>query len=289
MMSVPLTKVSLWCVATLHALAILNCSSVQPVQSPIDPPIKNSRLPPSLSDSSHSTHSPASNKPHRPLASPALSIEDRMVFSTSDESGSQAKSMEPVYNFRAQGMPLVDALTLFARINKLNIVAAPDIQGEITVDFHDLSLDRALAAILEVHGYYWERDEGLIQVRRLGTQVFHLDYIRLVRGGSGRNKAQITSGSGGSGPQGGTSSHDAGEIIVNQKVQIKFWEELEAQVQSLMSEEGRLVINRLSGTIQVTDRRPRMEEIATISLEGSPLSVPPSRNSGTHLRSQPQR
>ena len=142
-------------------------------------------------------------------------------------------------------------------------MAGPDIQGEITVDFHNLSLDRAMAALLEVHGYYWERDEQLIQIRRLETRVFHIDYIRLERGGSGRNKAQITSGSGGSGPQGGTSSHDAGEITINQKVQIKFWEELETQVKSLISEEGRLVINRLSGTIQVTDRRPRTEEIAS--------------------------
>jgi MSHA type pilus biogenesis protein MshL len=182
-----------------------------------------------------------------------------MVFSTSGESGSQTKSMGPVYSFRAQAMPLVDALALFARVHKLNIVAGPDIQGEITVDFHDLSLDRALAAILEAHGYYWKHEKGLIQVRRLETRVFHLDYIRLVRGGSSRNKAQITSGSGGSGPQGATSSHDAGEITVNQKVQIKFWEELETQVETLMSEEGRLV--SLSGTIQVTDRRSRMKEI----------------------------
>ena len=185
-----------------------------------------------------------------------------MVFSIAGQSKSQTKSMKPAYSFRAQAMPLQDALALFARVNKLNIVAGPDIKGQITIDFHDLPLDRAMAALLEAHGYYWEHDDQLIQIRRLGTRVFHLDYIRLVRGGSGRNKAQITSGSGGSGPQGGTTSQDAGEIIVNQEVQIKFWEELEAQVQSLMSEEGRLVINRLSGTIQVTDRRQRMEEIA---------------------------
>jgi len=197
-----------------------------------------------------------------PAHSP-LSVEDRMVLSIVGETRSQPKSMGPLYHFRAEAMPLVDALALFARTNKLNIVAGPDIQGEITVDFHNLSLDRAMAALLEVHGYYWERDEQLIQIRRLETRVFHIDYIRLERGGSGRNKAQITSGSGGSGPQGGTSSHDGGEITINQKVQINFWEELETQVKSLISEEGRLVINRLSGTIQVTDRRPRTEEIAS--------------------------
>ena len=169
--------------------------------------------------------------------------------------------MGTLYSFRAQEMPIRDALALFARSNKLNVVVGPDIQGEITVSFHDLSLDRALAALLEIHGYYWKREGTLILIHRLETRVFHLDYIRLVRGGRGRNKAQITSGSSGSGPQGATSSHDAGEITVNQRVENKFWEELETQLTSMMSEEGRLVINRLSGTIQVTDRRPRMEEI----------------------------
>ena len=174
--------------------------------------------------------------------------------------------MGTLYSFRAQKMPIRDALALFARSNKLNVVVGPDIQGKITVSFHDLSLDRALAALLEIHGYYWKREGTLILIHRLETRVFHLDYIRLVRGGRGRNKAQITSGSSGSGPQGATSSHDAGEITVNQRVENKFWEELETQLTSMMSEEGRLVINRLSGTIQVTDRRPRMEENCAIPL-----------------------
>ena len=207
----------------------------------------------------------------KPPAHSPFSVEDRMVLSTMGKTKSTTNSMGPLFSFRAQAMPLVDALALFARTNKLNIVAGPDIRGEITVDFHDLSLDRAMAALLEVHGYYWERDEQLIQVRRLETRVFHLDYIRLVRGGSGRNKAQITSGSGGSGPQGGTSSHDAGEITVNQKVQIKFWEELETQVKSLMSQEGRLVINYLSGTIQVTDQHHGWKRLPVFSSRSAAL------------------
>ena len=50
--------------------------------------------------------------------------------------------------------------------------------------------------------------------------MFTLDYIRLERSGEGRNKAQVTSGSGRSGGQ------DAGEVILSQQDQIKFWEVL---------------------------------------------------------------
>ena len=43
-----------------------------------------------------------------------LSVEDRMVLSIVGETRSQPKSMGPLYHFRAEAMPLVDALALFA-------------------------------------------------------------------------------------------------------------------------------------------------------------------------------
>ncbi|MCA9467389.1 MAG: hypothetical protein KC643_18360, partial [Nitrospira sp.] len=45
-------------------------------------------------------------------------------------------SLGPLYSFRAQDLPIVDALALFARSHRLNIVAGPDITGTITIDFH---------------------------------------------------------------------------------------------------------------------------------------------------------
>lgn len=262
MRSIPSKKVAVFCFGTLVTFSLFSCSFAPLSHPSPDPPLQMSVPPPISSNLNNSVHSNTSNDSRKPAVLPSLSLKDRMLLPALDKPGPPTKSLGPLYSFRAQAMPLVDALALFARSNQLNMVVGPNIRGEITVDFHNLPLDRAMASLLEVHGYYWEGDEQLLRVRRLETRVFHLDYIRLVRGGSGRNKAQITSGSGGGGPQGGSFSSEAGEITLNQEVQIKFWEELEMQVSSLMSEEGRLVINRLSGTIQVTDRRPRMEEIA---------------------------
>lgn len=246
----------------LLSLLLFSCTTIQEAHQPIDPKIDVSAPYPHEQESTTSTEPNISPEFSNAQESSPLSLEDRMVLSSLTDTESTPLSMGPLYTFRAQTMPLIDALALFARTNKLNMVTVPDIEGEITVDFHDLSLDRAMTALLEVHGYYWERDENLIKVRRLETRDFTLDYIRLVRGGSSRNRAQITSGSGGSGPHGASAAQDAGEITVNQEVEIKFWEELETQVKSLISQEGRLVINRLSGTIQVTDRRRRVKEIA---------------------------
>jgi MSHA type pilus biogenesis protein MshL len=165
-------------------------------------------------------------------------------------------SLGPLYSFRAQELPIIDALALFARSNHLNIVAGPEITGTITVDFHHLPLAQAMSAILEAHGYYWEHHQDLIQVKQFKTTMLNVDYIRLVRGGTGENRAQMNSGS-----TGGIGSQETGQITVNQQDEIKFWDELEKQIQTLMSKDGRLVINRLSGTIQVTDWYQRVDEI----------------------------
>jgi len=187
-----------------------------------------------------------------------FSLEDRMLLS-SDIQGDGSPilpALGPLYSFRAHELPLVDALALFARSNQLNIVSGPEILGSVTVDFHALPLEQAMSALLEAHGYYWDHQDNLIQVRKFKTGSMNVDYIRLIRGGTGQNHAQMNSGS-----TGGSGSQETGQITVNQQDEIKFWEELEKQIHTLMSKDGRLVINRLSGTIQVTDWYQRVDEI----------------------------
>lgn len=191
-----------------------------------------------------------------------FSLEDRMWLTSNlpkPPTPPPTPSLGPLYSFRAQDLPIIDALALFARSNHLNIVAGPEITGTITVAFHDLPLEQAMSAILDAHGYYWEHLKNLIQVRQFKTKTLNVDYIRLVRSGTGQNRAQLSSGS--SGGSGSGASQDTGQITVNQEDEIKFWEELEKQIKTLMSEEGRLVVNRLSGTIQITDRYQRVDEI----------------------------
>ena len=192
--------------------------------------------------------------PREPIQLHPFSLEERMSVAGALEQPPPSDEPEAVYSFRSQDLPLADALALFARVNKLNIIVGPDVQGTVTVDFQRLPLEKAMAALLETHGYYWETREDLVMVRRLETRTFNVDYIRLERGGSGRNKAQVTSGSGG--------GQDAGEVTLSQQDTIKFWEELEEQIKTLLSADGRLVVNRLSGTIQVTDLHHRVEEVA---------------------------
>ena len=189
----------------------------------------------------------------------AFSLEDRMLLSsTMEEAPTTPPELGPLYSFRAQKLPLIDALALFARSNRLNIVTGPEITGLVTVDVHDLPLEQAMSALLEAHGYYWEHHGDLIQVRKFKTATVTVDYIRLIRGGIVQSRAQLSSGSSGSSSG---SSQESGQISVNHKDEIKFWEELETQLDTLMSEDGRLVVNRMSGTIHLTDWYQRVDQI----------------------------
>src|SRR6266516_3651563 len=78
------------------------------------------------------------------------------------EKASQGKTL---YSFRAENLELKTALAVFARANNLNIVPDEDVTGQITVDVHELSLNRMMTALLEAHDFNWTEEDGLIRVR----------------------------------------------------------------------------------------------------------------------------
>ncbi|RME68801.1 MAG: hypothetical protein D6781_10055 [Verrucomicrobia bacterium] len=179
-----------------------------------------------------------------------------------------ADSREPLFTFRAEGVPMKQALAMFARANGLNIVPDLDIEGEVTVEFHDLPLDLAMQALLEAHGYYFVKDGPLIRVRQRETRLFHIDYIQSIRAGQGSSAVQISSGGGlsGSGESGGGSASgsesEGSTMTVTANATVDFWGDLREQLESMISEDGSVTINRLAGTVLVSDIHRNILRIA---------------------------
>jgi MSHA biogenesis protein MshL len=172
---------------------------------------------------------------------------------------------EPTFSFSADNLPLRQALALFARANRLNIVPDLEVDGMVTVEFHDLPLAEAMQALLDAHGYYFEREGRLLRVRREVSRLFRIDYIHATRAGQGSSAVQIssgnsTSGSGGGGGGGGSSEGSA--MTVTQTSTIDFWASLAEQLSALVSESGSFTINSLAGTVYVRESHRRMQEIA---------------------------
>ncbi|MBL4712447.1 MAG: secretin N-terminal domain-containing protein [Gammaproteobacteria bacterium] len=173
------------------------------------------------------------------------------------------QTSEKLYSFVAKKMPVRRAINLFAKSYDLNILLDNDVNGEINVSFKDLPFNQAMTSILSSLGYYWEKENNLITVKLWETRQFTINYIRLSRSGSGSSEAQVSSGGGDEGGgDGGGSDSQAGTISIEQENKIEFWDEIDVQLKNLVSEKGRLVINRMSGTIQLTDQHARVEEMA---------------------------
>lgn len=188
---------------------------------------------------------------------------------------------EPLYSFVADDLPISQACRLFGKAYDLNMVIEPDVTGSVSVDLTDLPFAEVMESMLGANGYFWERRGNIVYVRSRETRVFTIDYIRLVRTGAGSSQAQVSSsaqvgagggglggagglgGGGGAGAGGGGDGGAAGAISIQQTDTVDFWLELEEQLDKLVSDEGRLVVNRLAGTVQVTDQHRRVREIGS--------------------------
>lgn len=179
-----------------------------------------------------------------------------------------AVASEPLFTFAADDLPLERALELFGEAYGLNLVVDEEITGEVNVEFSNLPFAEAMSALLDSRGYYFDRRGNLIHVRSTETRTFTIDYIRLVRSGSGSSKAQVNSGvdtsssGGGSSGSGSGSESTAGAMTIEQVDTVDFWDEIEEQLDQIVSDSGRLVVNRLAGMIQVTDQHRRVKEVA---------------------------
>lgn len=169
---------------------------------------------------------------------------------------------EKKYSFVISNMEVHDALRMFARAYKLNIVVDSDVSGVLDVEFHDLPLKMAIPLMLGSSNYYWEVKDDIIHVRSQETRQFTVDYLRLIRKGEGSSSATVTSGGSGGTGDGNLASGDAGSVSIGHSDEVHFWEELESQIKALASSNGRVVISKLAGTIVVSDQHAYVEEIA---------------------------
>jgi MSHA biogenesis protein MshL len=170
----------------------------------------------------------------------------------------EIKEREKLYSLSAKNMELRDAFFIFSReLPEYNIVIDPDVSGSVTVNFEELSLDKALAIILEPLGLEYTIEENVLRVSkpRLETRTFEFVYSTSTREAKTSLKAFTGSGEGG----GGSTSSSFGSIDTDETVNV--WEELEFGIKGLQSDAGKLQINKRIGRIIVTDYRSNMKMI----------------------------
>jgi len=234
-------------------------------------------------------------EPTKPQPPPKEKLEE-LVIPQREEA---KKVQERLYTFFARDASIHDVLLAFSRESEFNIVIDPELSGKVTIDLKRVTLKEALDAILSPLGWNYRVDGKFIKVLRpqIETRLFTLNYIATKRSG----KREIYASTGGglqtgglSGQQvaGGTGARTGYSDLISVD-EMDLWKDIQKGLEAIIfgSVEGKeapsetdkttwsrvdvkgkkLIINKSTGVIMVTDYLPNLNKAASYIeiMEGS--------------------
>jgi MSHA biogenesis protein MshL len=210
------------------------------------------------------------------------------------------KVPDKLFSIYARDSSVQDVLLAFSKESELNIVIDPELNGKVTIDLKRVTLKEALDAILSPLGWTYRIDGKFIKVSRpqMETRLFKLNYIATKR--SGKREVYVSTSTGGGlqtsslpGQQTAVSPGGArtGYTDLVTLDDMDLWKEIQKGLENLIfgfveekteetvTEKGpqkekatwtkvdtkgkKLVINKSSGVIMVTDYPINLNKVAS--------------------------
>ncbi len=184
------------------------------------------------------------------------------------------------YTLRVRGVPLGTVLNILANQAGKYLVLDPlvDPTVPVTVDIYEAPLERALEILLTPLDLYYEIEGDRLAIRALRTQVFEVDFLAVstqsnltiggdvIGGGGARGGFGAAAGAaGGARGAGGGAARMSGSFqITYQSAVDSIWRQLEENIRALLSEDGTVTVDPVSGLITVTDRPSRLQRIGEL-------------------------
>jgi len=182
------------------------------------------------------------------------------------------KEPERLYTFSLRDADIREVLMALSKQTTFNIVVDPDVQGRVTVDLRNVSLTEALDTLTELLDLSYRVKQNVIRVSKPfpETRIFSLQYFNLKRTGTSATSAQIGAGLQ-TAPGGAVGGAAAGQLTVATGTETDLWKDIEAGVGRLLSPVGKMVVDKQSANILVTDLPKFLDRIAGFleSVEGS--------------------
>jgi len=167
-----------------------------------------------------------------------------------------------------------DARELFlslARENDFNLVLSPEVSGTVTMDIKEATAEELMEEICGMLGCRAVFGGNTVRVapERRVTRVFPVDYLLTIRTGSGSLMASTSTSGGGGGSAGGSAGGSSSATSESQSTNTvsteekgDFWGGLAEEIGALLSPgSGKVVVNRTSGTVTVTDYAVNVEQV----------------------------
>ncbi len=134
-----------------------------------------------------------------------------------------------------RNVSLKDTLFALAKEIGINLVIDSDIEDKkIVANFNNVPFGIVLRAILSSQGLYYKIHENYVQVSKMLTKVFHIDYLMSVRTGSSNTQISLTSNSNGNTANGSSSA--SGSITVGTSEVVDFWKNIDSHLKSLLKD-----------------------------------------------------
>ncbi len=181
----------------------------------------------------------------------------------------------------AEPISIRDLLLLLVQNTTLSVVLDPDVDGTFSGDLKNVTLQQALDLVLEPHGFVAAIQDNVVRVRReqVQTRLFNINYVATRRSGTRGTGLTGMYGQGaygygangmvgggvagaGGGYYGGAGGIGGSQASVSGTDSGDVFEELQAGIETLLSEAGKLNIDRKAGLVQATDYPSHLDRIA---------------------------
>ncbi|OGP21613.1 MAG: hypothetical protein A2Z26_01335 [Deltaproteobacteria bacterium RBG_16_66_15] len=231
----------------------LGCAKAQGIRKSSPPPVAVSLVP------AESASVPLSAAKPAPLPDAPMEGVERTRASVSE-----FRKPARRYTLVMAGADARELFLSLARENDFNLVLSPEVSGTVTMDIKEATAEELMDEVCGMLGCRAVFGGNTVRVtpEKRVTRVFPVDYLLTVRTGSGSLMAS-TSASGGGGSVGSTTtseSQSTNSVITEEKGD--FWGGLAEEIGAFLSAgTGKVVVNRTSGTVTVTDYMANVEQV----------------------------
>lgn len=202
----------------------------------------------------------------------------RKNLKTKEEQSIPALILPPAYEnisvfnehkitFSAQAAKLSTVLHSISQIAGLNLVIDKEIDTNqpISISVNEANLQDVLNIIMNISGTYYKLNGNILYIREFMNQSFSIPYIHTTSSFKTDLGGDVLSSTSSGGDSGGGGSGVKGTFSLkfdNPDKINSFYDQLEANIKTLVGKEGRYTLNRFTGTLSIYDRKKSIDNIA---------------------------
>lgn len=184
----------------------------------------------------------------------------------------ELKNMENIISLQGE-MKLFESLRLIADVGRKTLVLTEGVEDRtMFLQINQVEAWKALETILYSCGYSLKTDENVLIILAFETKVFSLSLPPVEQQLSNLTTNESHQGgenslSSVSNAQGGKTRVGAKVLLENKSRVLSYWNDLEDNIRSLLTEKGKVSFNRVTGMVVVVDRPYRIQQIEKLIKE----------------------